>query len=72
MKRVTFIRHGRSLANEWLSGESSWGSPNFTDPPHLKDSKLNEVGRMQAAREVSILGLVPSWTFSDVGVNIAN
>ena len=59
MKRVTFIRHGRSLANEWLSGESSWGSPNFTDPPHLKDSKLNEVGRMQAAREVSILGLVP-------------
>jgi hypothetical protein len=55
-KKVTFIRHGRTHANEYLSGDgTSWGSPNFRDPPQLKDSSLTAVGRMQAEREVSIL-----------------
>mmetsp|Transcript_15874 Transcript_15874/g.32622 ORF Transcript_15874/g.32622 Transcript_15874/m.32622 type:complete len:274 (-) Transcript_15874:8-829(-) len=50
-KRITFVRHGRTHANEMLS-KMKWGSPNFADPLHLRDSELNEVGRFQAGREL--------------------
>ncbi|GMI26818.1 hypothetical protein TeGR_g13208 [Tetraparma gracilis] len=46
-KTVTMIRHGRSLANEYLSS-LDWGAPGFQDASHLRDSPLSPFGVKQA------------------------
>lgn len=47
-KTITFIRHGRTFANEYLSKTHQWGAPDFTDDAGLHDSPLNEKGVSQA------------------------
>jgi broad specificity phosphatase PhoE len=48
-KRLLLIRHGVSLANEWMDRDGNrWGDPTFTDDPSLRDAKLSKAGEAQA------------------------
>ena len=55
-KTITFIRHGRTYANEYLSKTHRWGSPTFTDSWSLLDSPLNPTGIDQATSLKETLG----------------
>ena len=47
------VRHGTSLANEYMTGPNEWGSPTFVDDPTLWDASLSAEGRRQA-REIAL------------------
>jgi broad specificity phosphatase PhoE len=48
-KKVIFVRHGRSMANEHMDKEGNrWGDSTFTDDLRFSDSKLSDHGRYQA------------------------
>ena len=42
------IRHGRSMSNEWMTGDNEWGTPTFNDRNNIRDSPLSEHGIRQA------------------------
>ena len=42
------IRHGRSMSNEWMTGDNEWGNPTFNDRNNIRDSPLSEHGIRQA------------------------
>ena len=53
-KQLLLIRHGHSLANEWMDQEGNrWGDATFTDPPNLSDARLSHKGEQQA-RDLAI------------------
>ncbi|KAG7373726.1 histidine phosphatase superfamily protein [Nitzschia inconspicua] len=46
-KRLLCIRHGISVANEWMQQPGNqWGDATFCDDPTLVDAKLSETGRL--------------------------
>jgi glucosyl-3-phosphoglycerate phosphatase len=48
-KQLLLIRHGISLANEWMDREGNrWGDATFADPPTLTDARLSHRGEQQA------------------------
>eukprot|EP00542_Grammatophora_oceanica_P017593 CAMPEP_0194032146 /NCGR_PEP_ID=MMETSP0009_2-20130614/5148_1 /TAXON_ID=210454 /ORGANISM="Grammatophora oceanica, Strain CCMP 410" /LENGTH=305 /DNA_ID=CAMNT_0038672497 /DNA_START=183 /DNA_END=1100 /DNA_ORIENTATION=- len=48
-KHLVLVRHGQSLANEYMSKGSlnEWGKPTFRDDPTLSDSPLSPTGHDQ-------------------------
>lgn len=50
-KRIVFIRHGCTFANEYLAQPGTgWGDPTFQDVPDLRDSPLSPLGVRQATQ----------------------
>jgi len=50
-KRIVFIRHGCTFANEFLAQPGTgWGDPTFKDTVDLRDSELSPTGIRQALK----------------------
>jgi len=59
-KKILYgVRHGTSLANEWMSRDGNrWGDATFRDDPALVDASLSDKGREQAAELAANLSTV--------------
>jgi|UniRef100_A0A8J9SGX8 broad specificity phosphatase PhoE len=51
------LRHGTSVANEWMTGPNAWGASTFRDDVTLRDAPLSDAGRAQARQLANTLEL---------------